>query len=107
MRLVCPKGLIPYTEGLRLQREAVKLCTESNIDSLILLEHAPCYTAGRKSHGEVEALSCKLKAPIVAADRGGQITYHGPGQLVAYPIINIAKPEYFVILLRQTNFLVA
>lgn len=89
LRLIAPQGLISYAQGLCLQEEAISLCMKSGVESLILLEHASCYTAGRKSHSAVADIENSLRAPIYKAARGGQITYHGPGQLVAYPILNL------------------
>ena len=56
-------------------------------DTLLLLEHAAVYTAGRRS--PPEHILGPLPAPLVETDRGGQITYHGPGQLVGYPIVGL------------------
>ena len=58
-------------------------------DTLLLLAHAPVYTAGRRS--VPEHVLAELPAPLVEADRGGQTTYHGPGQLVGYPIVSLAE----------------
>ena len=57
-------------------------------DTLLLLEHAAVYTAGRRS--PPEHVRGPLTAPLLETDRGGQITYHGPGQLVGYPIVGLA-----------------
>ena len=56
---------------------------------LLLLGHAPVYTAGRRS--VPEDVLAQLDAPLVETDRGGQTTYHGPGQLVGYPIVSLAE----------------
>ncbi|MEX2430716.1 MAG: lipoyl(octanoyl) transferase LipB, partial [Dehalococcoidia bacterium] len=58
-------------------------------DTLLLLEHAPVYTAGRRSLPE--HVRATLQAALVETDRGGQVTYHGPGQLVGYPILALAE----------------
>jgi lipoyl(octanoyl) transferase len=58
-------------------------------DTLLLLEHAPVYTAGPRA--PQEHVLGELAAPLVRTDRGGQVTYHGPGQLVGYPIVDLAS----------------
>lgn len=73
-------------------------------DTLLLLEHAPVYTAGRRSLPE--HVIGKLDAPLIEADRGGQTTYHGPGQLVGYPIVSLEEmgwgPRRFVAAIEQS-----
>ena len=58
-------------------------------DTLLLLEHSPVYTAGRRA--VPEHVLAELGAPLVETDRGGQTTYHGPGQLVGYPIVSLRE----------------
>lgn len=58
-------------------------------DTLLLLEHTPVYTAGRRA--VPEHVLADLGAPLVETDRGGQTTYHGPGQLVGYPIVGLRE----------------
>jgi lipoate-protein ligase B len=85
---------VPYEVAYRLQRarvDAVAARTEPN--ALFLVEHAAVLTLGRAAHQEhllatPEALS-RMGIAVVSADRGGDITYHGPGQLVAYPVLNL------------------
>ncbi len=80
---------VDYHEAWELQRELVTERAERRgPDTLLLLEHAPVYTAGRRTLAE--HVLGELQAPLVETDRGGQLTYHGPGQLVAYPIIGLA-----------------
>jgi lipoyl(octanoyl) transferase len=88
-------GRVPYDEGVRLQervRRAVK--EKSGPERLLLLEHPPVYTLGRNAgDGEVTADAGWLAARGIAvheSDRGGQATYHGPGQLVGYPILDLS-----------------
>ncbi|MXW29294.1 MAG: lipoyl(octanoyl) transferase LipB [Chloroflexi bacterium] len=80
---------IDYAWAWGLQRELLeqRVAGERG-DTLLLLGHAPVYTAGRRSVPE-DVLS-QLDAPLVETDRGGQTTYHGPGQLVGYPIVSLA-----------------
>ena len=79
---------VPYHEALELQRRiAVARADRTVPDTLLLLEHAPVYTAGRRSSGE--HILRELDAPLVETDRGGQVTFHGPGQLVAYPVVDL------------------
>ncbi len=79
---------VPYERGLRLQDEAVARLTD-RIDhgTLILLEHSPVYTAGRRAD---PAEYPQDGTPVVPVNRGGRVTWHGPGQLVAYPIVRLA-----------------
>ena len=80
---------IDYGWAWELQRDLAARRVAGEVgDTLLLLEHAPVYTAGRMSLPE-HVLS-ELTAPLVETDRGGQVTYHGPGQLVGYPIVSLA-----------------
>lgn len=92
--LVMRCGTVPYAEALELQREVAERRRRGEIpDALLLLEHPPVYTRGRRSQpGELpmgvdwyEAQGIEVRD----TDRGGLVTYHGPGQLVAYPIIDL------------------
>jgi lipoyl(octanoyl) transferase len=89
-----PLGRIPYAEGLRIQAEVVAARKANRIgDTLILLEHPPVLTLGRNSTranilATNETLSHK-KIEIHEINRGGDVTYHGPGQLVGYPIFDL------------------
>jgi lipoyl(octanoyl) transferase len=87
-------GRIPYAEGLRIQAEVVAARKANRIgDTLILLEHPPVLTLGRNSTraniiATDEALAGK-GVEIHEVNRGGDVTYHGPGQLVGYPIFDL------------------
>ncbi len=85
-------GLEPldYTEGWDLQRRIhAEVVTGESPDTLLLLEHAAVYTAGRRT----ELLERPVDdTPVVDVDRGGKITWHGPGQLVGYPIVRLPMP---------------
>ena len=81
---------IDYAWAWGLQRELLeeRVAGERG-DTLLLMGHAPVYTAGRRS--VPEDVLAQLDAPLVETDRGGQTTYHGPGQLVGYPIVSLAE----------------
>lgn len=91
--LITPRwlGLIPYTEGLHLQESLVegKIAGES-ANHLLLLEHEPVYTMGRTRDESSLQEETMLPHPVHRTNRGGQATYHGPGQLVGYPVIDLA-----------------
>jgi len=84
-------GLIDYAEALRLQGEKVAARKASAIpDTLLLLEHPHVYTLGRNGNrAHVLVPAERLHASLVETDRGGDVTYHGPGQLVGYPILDL------------------
>ena len=88
-------GLVPYAEGWELQRELVRLRKRDGIpDTLLLLEHPPVFTVGRAAKdasnlGAGEGYLRSLGAEVFWSDRGGDATFHGPGQLVGYPILRL------------------
>ena len=80
---------VDYQQAWDLQRQiASRRAADDAPDTLLLLEHAAVYTAGPRA--PEEHVIAELPAPLVQTDRGGQITFHGPGQLVGYPIIALA-----------------
>jgi lipoyl(octanoyl) transferase len=91
---VCDLPTIAYREALALQ-ERVRTARQQDLicDTLLLLEHPPVYTRGRRSDVRElpmgEAWYASQGIDIVDTDRGGKLTYHGPGQLVGYPIMRI------------------
>ena len=89
-------GLVDYAAALELQRERVAQRKAGTIpDTLILLEHPHVYTLGRNAQKEnvlvSEEFLASRGAQVFATDRGGDVTYHGPGQLVGYPIIDLTQ----------------
>jgi lipoyl(octanoyl) transferase len=87
-------GLVPYALGLKLQAELIDARKENRIpDTLLLLEHKPVITLGRNAKKENILLSRELldakKVELFETDRGGDVTFHGPGQLVGYPIFDL------------------
>jgi lipoyl(octanoyl) transferase len=87
-------GRIPYSEGLRIQAEVVAARKAGAIgDTLLLMEHPPVLTLGRNATRANIIASDELLArkgvEVVETNRGGEVTYHGPGQLVGYPIFDL------------------
>lgn len=84
-------GTRPYPEMLTIQEEMVGLRQAARMpDTLLLLEHPPTYTLGRRSEPSDSAgLDLADGTAVVETPRGGRITWHGPGQLVAYPIVDL------------------
>jgi lipoyl(octanoyl) transferase len=82
--------LIRYADGLRLQEQAVEAVLDGTGGELVyLLEHRPVYTIGRLRDQSSLRDPGALPHPVVETNRGGQATYHGPGQLVGYPILDL------------------
>jgi lipoate-protein ligase B len=91
---VAQLGRVPYAEGLALQeRVRSRRQAGETPDALLLLEHSPVYTKGRRTEpGDLpmgEEWYRMQGIEVHASDRGGRVTYHGPGQLVGYPIVRI------------------
>jgi lipoate-protein ligase B len=84
-------GRVQYQEAWDYQRELAKRRAIGDIpDTLLLLEHPPVFTTGRRGPGSnLRQPEEMLGAPLIEADRGGDITFHGPGQLIAYPIVDL------------------
>ncbi|HEX6229988.1 MAG TPA: lipoyl(octanoyl) transferase LipB [Solirubrobacterales bacterium] len=92
--LVVTCGLVPYEQGLVAQRWLAEARQDGEIpDVLLLLEHPPVYTRGRRSSDEELPMADEWYEAqgieVCDTDRGGRVTYHGPGQLVAYPIVSL------------------
>jgi lipoyl(octanoyl) transferase len=91
---VCQLGLVPYPEATAIQDQVRARRQAGELpDTLLLLEHPPVYTRGRRSGAEDlpfgEDFYSAKGIDVVDTDRGGKLTYHGPGQLVGYPIMGI------------------
>lgn len=83
-------GLISYDDGLKLQQETVDAILAGEKSEIIyLLEHHPVYTIGRLRDRSSLRDPSFLPHPVHETNRGGQATYHGPGQIVGYPILNL------------------
>ena len=82
-------GRIDYQTGLQVQEERLESCLINGAETVILLEHEPVYTIGRLPDKSSLRNVSGLPYPVFEINRGGQATYHGPGQLVGYPIIDL------------------
>jgi lipoyl(octanoyl) transferase len=82
-------GTVDYRTAWQLQRDLADARVAAGSDTLLLLEHPAVYTAGRRTEPHERPVD---GIPVVDTDRGGKITWHGPGQLVGYPIIGLAEP---------------
>jgi lipoyl(octanoyl) transferase len=81
---------VPYLEALQQQRAVHAAVVAGQApDTVILLEHPPVYTAGKRTSPDERPTD---GTPVVDSDRGGKITWHGPGQLVGYPIVRLHEP---------------
>jgi lipoyl(octanoyl) transferase len=86
-------GRVPYGEALALQRSLAGAVSQGAIpDTVLLLEHEPVVTLGRRTDEASELhLPDDVNVDVVETDRGGKSTYHGPGQLVCYPILDLNR----------------
>ena len=104
--LLRPKGPVPYGPAYDAMHELAELRTRGEVpDALILLEHTPVYTAGRRSDPNhilwAERQMRAAGAELHFVDRGGSVTFHGPGQLVGYPIIDLGPTPDVIGYLRR------
>jgi lipoyl(octanoyl) transferase len=83
------RRLVPYDEALTRQRTLHAAVADGAAGTVLLLEHEPVFTAGRSTRPEDRPWD---GSPVVEVDRGGRITWHGPGQLVAYPVLSLGDP---------------
>jgi lipoyl(octanoyl) transferase len=92
-------GTVEYLTALDLQREIhTEVAAGVRMNSLLLLEHPSTYTAGKRTLMDEKPTD---GTPVIDVDRGGKITWHGPGQLVGYPIIKLANPHELVGFVRE------
>ncbi|MFD1719060.1 lipoyl(octanoyl) transferase LipB [Georgenia deserti] len=91
-------GTVDYRWAWELQREVhADVIAGRRPDTVLLLEHAPVYTAGKRTASRERPTD---GTEVIDVDRGGRITWHGPGQLVAYPIVRLAEPVDVVAYVR-------
>lgn len=89
MRAVWLPGLTPYADAHALQRAWTEARAADRVDDLLLLlEHPPTITVGR-AKGAASNVLAPAGVPVIDVERGGDVTWHGPGQLVAYPIVQL------------------
>lgn len=87
-------GLLEYQSALELQRKIhLEVASGNRPNTLLMLEHPSVYTAGKRTQEFEKPID---GTPVINVDRGGRITWHGPGQLVGYPIVKLLKPTELV-----------
>jgi lipoyl(octanoyl) transferase len=85
-------GETPYLEAWELQRALAGAVSQGAIpDTIVMLEHPPVITLGRRTEGNEVHVPADAAVEVVETDRGGKSTYHGPGQLVCYPILDLNR----------------
>jgi lipoyl(octanoyl) transferase len=90
---------VEYERAWAMQREVHgRVAAGEAPDTVLLLEHPPVYTAGRRTHPADRPFD---GTPVIDVDRGGRITWHGPGQIVGYPIVKLASPVDVVAYVRR------
>ena len=93
------RGLVPYEEALIQQRHLHQEVAQGLADnSLILLQHPSVFTAGKRT---LDSELPQDGAQVIRVDRGGKVTWHGPGQIVGYPIIKLSNPHELVGFVRE------
>jgi lipoyl(octanoyl) transferase len=92
-------GLVPYEEAWEMQRQIhARRVAGEGPDTLLLLQHPSVYTAGKRTEPQERPFD---GTPVIDVDRGGKITWHGPGQLVGYPIVALPDPIDVVAYVRR------
>lgn len=90
-----PLGEVVYEDALALQRELWRRrVADETGDVVLTLTHDPVYTAGRHANLAANVLPRDTGVRVVEVERGGDVTYHGPGQIVAYPIVKLASSKH-------------
>ena len=95
-------GRVEYDDAWRLQQDLHAEVVAGGEDVALLLEHPPVYTAGKRTERWERPPD---GTPVVAVDRGGKITWHGPGQVTGYPIVRLADPVDVVAYVREVEAL--
>jgi lipoyl(octanoyl) transferase len=92
-------GLVPYEQAWEMQRELHARRVDGEVpDTMLLLQHPSVYTAGKRTEPHERPMD---GTPVIDVDRGGKITWHGPGQLVGYPIVALPDPVDVVAYVRR------
>ena len=92
-------GIIEFEKALAIQRAFHKeVVNHERTNTLLLLQHPSVFTAGKRT---LENEHPTDGTPVIEVDRGGKITWHGPGQIVGYPIVRLAKPTELVGFVRE------
>ncbi|MEY4752877.1 MAG: hypothetical protein RJA44_552, partial [Pseudomonadota bacterium] len=91
---VLQRGRVAYASTVAEMRAYTEARDDATPDQLWLCEHDPVYTQGLA--GKAEHLLAPGGIPVVATNRGGQVTYHGPGQVVAYPLLDLKRLGIYV-----------
>lgn len=94
-------GTIDYLDAWELQKQVhQRVVDREEPDTVLLLEHPPTYTAGKRTKPE-DRPADPGGAPVIDVDRGGEVTFHGPGQIVAYPIVRLPEKVKVVDFVRR------
>jgi lipoyl(octanoyl) transferase len=93
-------GVVPYEDAWRLQQALHAQVAAGAEDATLLLEHPPVYTAGKRTDPWERPTD---GTPVIDVDRGGKITWHGPGQITGYPIVRLADPVDVVAYVRRVE----
>jgi lipoyl(octanoyl) transferase len=91
-------AVVPYEEAWRLQQQVHAEVVAGGEDVTLLLEHPPVYTAGKRTEPWERPVD---GTPVIDVDRGGKITWHGPGQVTGYPIVRLGDPVDVVAYVRE------
>jgi lipoyl(octanoyl) transferase len=98
---VCHLGRVDYSEAAALQERLRDRVRAGELEeTMLLLEHPPVYTVGRRT-AETDLPLPSAGIEVVSTPRGGQLTYHGPGQLVGYPIMRVASVPDFILTMER------